>query len=466
MRKFEKGFILLGIFVVITLHLANAQGHDISVKINDVKDAEFIVGYHFGKQRLVHDTVVVDPQGLVTITGKDNLPPGVYFLYSSNLYFEFLVNEQNFTLSLDATSPYQSMKVERSPENELFRDFQLKMGDYQRKQRSIVDSLSKSSGQDSINLRNEYSQLAAEMSAVRQTMVENNKGSFFSDFISLMIGINVPDMDSIVDEGNRKLAQYEYYRDHYLDLVSNPERLMRTPVIHDYVMKYFNDLVIPQADSTILAIDDFLERMDDQPVAFRYWLVTLFNQYQESKIMGMDAVTVHLAEKYYLSGKADWVTEESKEDIRKEMRFIKPNLIGNPAPDMRLVDTLLNPLPIQKITNPFIVLYFYDPDCGVCRKKTPILKDAYADLKSEGAEVLAISTITELDKWKEYIRKNDLNWLNGGDPQGRSNFRVDYNVRSTPKVFVLGPERTIIAKSLDVSQLVGFIRDYKMLNDL
>ena len=463
-----KRFILICVCILGTVFSlkVNAQGHSIDIKLKGTTDQQVVVGYHFGKQRLLHDTVSVDTQGMIRIAGEDSLPAGVYFLYTPSFYFEFLVSEQSFQLALDVKDPYKSMTTSNSRENELFRNFQLQMGDYQRQQRSIIDSLSFTSGQDSLALREKYMQLVSEMNATRQSMVESNEGTFFSDFIALMSGIQVPGMDSIADEGDRKVAQFEYYRAHYMELVPDPQLLMRTPVIHEYVMKYFNDLVIPQADSTIKAVDDYLGRLEDRPIAFRYWLVTLFNHYQESKIMGMDAITVHLSENYYLTGKADWVTEESKEEIRKEIRFIKPNLIGRTAPDMRLVDTLLSPFKVQTINTPFLVLYFYDPDCGVCRKKTPVLKEAYEDLKSQGAEVLAISTISEMDKWKDYIKKNDLNWFNAGDPQGRSNFRVDYNVRSTPKVYVLGPDRTIIAKNLDVSQLLGFIQDYKLMHDL
>ena len=62
------------------------------------------------------------------------------------------------------------------------------------------------------------------------------------------------------------------------------------------------------------------------------------------------------------------------------------------------------------------------------------------------------------------IRDNDLNWINAADPQLRSNFRAEYNIDSTPKIFVVDNEKKIIAKRLDVDQLEDFIKRHQGLN--
>ena len=47
--------------------------------------------------------------------------------------------------------------------------------------------------------------------------------------------------------------------------------------------------------------------------------------------MGHDAVMVKIADDIYLSGKADWVSKEFKDDLRKQIDLIRPNLIGKKA---------------------------------------------------------------------------------------------------------------------------------------
>ena len=55
--------------------------------------------------------------------------------------------------------------------------------------------------------------------------------------------------------------------------------------------------VIPQIpDSIIPEIDMLIEKSRADSNLFRYMLITLFNYYGKSKIMGMDAVQVHIAD--------------------------------------------------------------------------------------------------------------------------------------------------------------------------
>ncbi|MEQ8535019.1 MAG: hypothetical protein RIB86_24405, partial [Imperialibacter sp.] len=50
---------------------------------------------------------------------------------------------------------------------------------------------------------------------------------------------------------------------------------------------------------------------------------------------------------------------------------------------------------------------------------------------------------------------------NAADPYYRSNMRRDYNVRTTPQVYILDKNKKIIAKKLEVEQLAGFIEQYR-----
>jgi peroxiredoxin len=134
------------------------------------------------------------------------------------------------------------------------------------------------------------------------------------------------------------------------------------------------------------------------------------------------------------------------------------------APRMNLLDTAMQPFSLNQLNEKYLIYFFYDPDCGHCKKKTPILKEAYPDLKKAGAEVIAICTITDTDKWKNFIKEQKLDWLNLGDPLYQNNFRMEYNVRTTPQLYVLNQERRIIAKKIDVEQVLDFIQNYELLD--
>ena len=44
---------------------------------------------------------------------------------------------------------------------------------------------------------------------------------------------------------------------------------------------------------------------------------------------------------------------------------------------------------LHKIEAPFTVLFFWDPDCGHCKKSMPKMLEFYDDFKDKGVEVFA-----------------------------------------------------------------------------
>ncbi|MBV6644114.1 MAG: redoxin domain-containing protein [Cyclobacteriaceae bacterium] len=443
-----------------------SQGHKIDFKLNGLQDSVVYIGYHLGENQFVHDTLeVIDQQ--FSLEGEEPIVPGLYFIYTPKAYVEFIVNEQHFQLEATLGKSYEEFQVANSRENELFKTFQVKMVTLQREQLTLQEKLKDATKVDSIEVQAKLVGLAAESKTFRDDLIAQNEGTFLASFLKMMDNVKVPLFADIPDGPDRELARYQYYRAHYFDIIDlEQDGLHRTPLMQRKIMTYL-DQVIPQHPDTIaLEIDKFISSLRSNPASFRFWVVSLFQKYQETKIMGMDAVVVHLAEQYYLSGEASWMTDEDLEKMRKEVNLLKPNLIGRPAPELVLLDTLLqvsNPLSLE---DRFVVLYFYDPDCGHCKKKTPVLRDSYYDLKDLGAEVVAVCTVTDVERWRNYIDENELDWINLADPYVQSDFRSTYNIRSTPQVYVLDENRKIIAKRLDVEQLESFIKDYSALENL
>ena len=97
-----------------------------------------------------------------------------------------------------------------------------------------------------------------------------------------------------------------------------------------------------------------------------------------------------------------------------------------------------------------------------CKEATPKLKEYYEKAKNSNIEIFAICTIADREKWTNYIQENQLEWINGWDPQRRSRFDYYYNVQSTPLVYILDRDKKIIAKKISVEDIDGFIENYKI----
>ena len=82
--------------------------------------------------------------------------------------------------------------------------------------------------------------------------------------------------------------------------------------------------------------------------------------------------------------------------------------------------------------------------------------------KTRALQSLPLTLENEFTGWKKYIEEYDLDWINGFESDfERPNFLWYYYIPTTPKKLVLGPDKTIIAKNLDVeTTLRTFIDDY------
>ena len=136
------------------------------------------------------------------------------------------------------------------------------------------------------------------------------------------------------------------------------------------------------------------------------------------------------------------------------------SLVGQEGPNVKAPDENGQLRSVHDLTAPYIVVYLYNPDCEHCQEQSPVLVDLYRNWQQQSpplVDVYAIAIDTEADIWKDYIRKIGMNWTNVFDPTNRSIYKT-YYVNITPEVYVLGPDRKIIAKNLNVNQIGEVIR--------
>ena len=284
--------------------------------------------------------------------------------------------------------------------------------------------------------------------------------------VKALMPIDIPEFKipegSLNPDSVRWLNNYLYTKNHFFDNISlTDERLLRTPILYSRLDAFFRNVVIQAPDSINKEIDKIIRICESDYKIFQFVSVFLFNHFRESEIMGHDAVMVKLADDIYLSGKADWVSKEFKDDLKKQIDLIRPNLIGNKAVDLVMNSYKGIFVSLYDIEKDFTILYFWEPDCGHCKEATPKLKEYYEQTHDYTYEVFAVCTTAEKDKWSKYIEENKLTWINGWDPERSSHFDYYYNVQSTPMIYILDKNKKIIAKKIDVEDIGSFIDNYR-----
>ena len=465
--------LLLLIFILLYPNLIFSQlkpGYEINLTINGLRDSSVYLAYHLGDKQYIQDTIILDGNGKTVIKGDAALPQGIYMVVlPGRTYFEILMSsDQFFSVSCSFKDYFNTLKFEGSDENTAFVAYQKKWGLLQEQMSSLTKRVQASKeNQDSVKIITS-ARLAQEkaMKEYLNNVVASNKGNMLAVLVKAILPSEIPEF--IIPAGVKNpdslkwVLNYNYNKDHFFDNIDfNDERLIRTPILHSKLNTFFANVVIQAPDSINKEIDIIIDKCKKNYKIFQFVSVYLFNHFRTSEIMGHDAVMVKLADDIYLSGKADWVSKEFKDDLRKQIELIRPNLIGKKAQNLVMDSYKGIFVSLYDIEKEFTILYFWEPDCGHCKESTPKLKEFYEKAKIDNIEIFAVCTTADKEKWAKYIDENKLTWINGWDPKRGSHFDYYFNVQSTPMVYILDKDKKIIAKKLSVENIGSFIDNYR-----
>jgi thiol-disulfide isomerase/thioredoxin len=477
---------LFSLFCLILISFEiQAQGYEIKVKISNLPSKQVILGHYLSKTMYPDDTVKLDQKGYGVFTGKKKLPVGMYLVYlPSASYFDLVIGEdQQFSLESDTADFLHTLSFKGSDENQIFLDFQ----HYFASLRNKADSLTTRIKAETDNvIKDELTSSLKKVNDQRiikiQQIQKEHPDLFISAFLRATLDVTVPDppkdKNGVVIDSN---WQYYYYRAHYFDNFDFTDaRLLRTPFYEDKIMTYLNK-VLPQIPDTLIpAIDNFIDKSRADSNLFRYMLITLFNYYGKSNIMGMDAVQVHIADKYYIKD-SWWSDAKFISDLKERTEKAKPLLIGAIAPDAELMsvppdhfksalaDTALRRFPhvgtkinLRQVQAKYLVLIFWEADCGHCKVAVPELYKIYENsLKNMDVKVLAISTLFGEEgkmKWVDFVNQHQLyDWINAWNPYSYD-FKMKYDVLTTPQIYILDENKKILAKRISPDQVEEIIK--------
>jgi len=444
--------ILTSVILLFFIAAQAQQGYDIKVHIEGLTDSVAYLGYYYGDKQYVKDTSRVT-NGSVVFQGKDSLDQGLYFFYApeSSAFFDVAMGaDQHFSISTNTSDYVKNMVVDGSEENKLLQEYKVTLAENQQKANQLREQIeaNKEDQAKSEELKSQMMSINEKVVAFQQDFVKTHPESMVAVLINITQTPEVP-------EGLDQTKKFYYYRDHFFDKVdfSDP-RILRTPVFHPKLIEFVEKMTMQQPDSIAKAASSVVEKAKANDQVFRYAVITYTSKYESSEIMGMDAVFVDLAEKYYISGLATWADSTVLANITEKVVKTKPNLIGKTIKPMVLYDTLMRPARIPSGQSKYTVLYFFSPDCGHCKKSTPKLKELLPKIKAQGAEVIGVCTMIEMDKFKEFLQEYEPNWKNYADLQYQ---RKPFNVETTPMVYVLDKNNKIIAKRIDLEKIEGFL---------
>ena len=452
-----------------TIFSQTKEGFSIHGKIRGIKDTTVFLAHYFGyNQQVIKDTATVDSEGNFHFVGNKILPEGLYLVsLPKSRYMDIIIGNQEFSFETDTTNLITKMKVMGSKENEAFFKFQQGMAKRFEEMRVLE---MKKKLNNSILAADKIKKLQTDISQYQKDWLKTTEGMFVNKLIKASQEPEIPasqkPLISRADTTAYFQFQMNYYKTHFWDNIDlTDERMVRTPFLQRKIERYFDELTIQTSDSISKNADLILARAKGRDVR-RYVIYKIANKYENPKILGTDGAFVHIAEKYYIGEPALWDTSTIRR-MRERVAVLKPLLIGKILPNLYLTDTLGNEIVVPKINADYTVLFIYDPECGHCRESAPKLAKMYQTLKLKNVKVIAASIDRTPEKWKKFIKEFKLEELIHGidihkNPQtGKeeyyTDFKNNFDIYSTPVVYILDEDKKIIAKRLPVEQIEDFI---------
>jgi len=180
------------------------------------------------------------------------------------------------------------------------------------------------------------------------------------------------------------------------------------------------------------------------------WLVTTF---ESTKNKGTDAVFVHIFDNYFTTPEENGIDVGTFSRVEQKANYFRPTLVGNIAPDIKLLDQNDKPQSLHGLKAKYTMLYFYSPLCDKCREATPKVIELFKQYEPKGLKGFAVCTDDKIDYWKAYVKENKLPWTCVMDRDDDLTVESKYSPNSLPNVFILDEDKKILANRVEFEEL-------------
>ena len=435
-----------------------AESPNIVIQVEGLTSGQsYLIGI-FTDQQYRLDSAQIDGTGKLVFSREEPYPAGFYLAwFPGNKTIQMLIDkDQTFTMTTNANSIYESLKVEGSLDNELL----YKNLNFQAAQQPAFNDIA-----NQLKSHKEGSPEFDALKAREKKLLEERKihldeiyakypQSFFTIFKKAGQNPEVRDVrkaDGTVDNATQV---YLYRKEFWKDVDFSDERLLYTPVISNKLNRYISEITPQNQDSIIKSAKALVDQVLEYPEYFKYFANAITIKYEPTKttLMDPEAVYVFMVQNYFTYQRAFWADSLQIRALQTRANEMAGSLLGKKEPDVKTKDINGQMRSIYEITAPYIVIFMFNPECEHCQEESPKLVRFYNEWKNKGLEVFTIALDTDEAQWKNFIRTSGLPGIHVFDPTNKSIY-AKYYVDNTPEIYVLNPDRTIIGKNLKVDQI-------------
>lgn len=422
---------------------------------------------HFAEQRFRADSVQIGANGAIRFKRDEPFQPGFYYVVVPNqAVVQLLIDQdQSMQLQANAADVIGTMQIKGNQENQVFYQ-NLKFEESQKPAFAEISQKMQGLQQGSPEyqaLKEQQDKLIAERRDHLKKLFTTYPNTLFTAF--KRAGQNPVLKEPKLANGEIDTqTQVEIFRQEFWDGVDfSDKRLLYTPVIFNKLKRYITELTAQNPVAIGKSTDELMAKVSgDDPAKKEYFKffanwITLNYEPTKTTLMDAEGVYVHMVQNYFTKERAFWTDSMTVYGLQQRASEMAASLVGQPAPNVISYDPNGQETALLDLKAEYLVVYMYNPTCEHCMEETPKLVQLYPTLKQQNGDVYGIALDTDHDEWTGYIRKTGMTWTNVFDPSNRSIYKK-YYVDVTPEIYVINPDRKIIAKNIKVNQIMEVIR--------
>ena len=400
----------------------------IRVEIEDYHQTLYLLKYKSDKSYVIADTAIYS-SGQHAFCNATNYPEGIYILADSNQQpiFEILIGkDQKFSIKVGDLMRNDTYIIKGSKETSAYFDIYNKTN----YNKLYIKALESEIEYFPDNIR-KIDSIKLNHNKYLESIKIKDRNSFLKTYIKFNKEIIIPQ--------EYKSNSEQYIIDHYFDHISLRDvRILNTRLLKNKLDDYFNNYMSEQSTVVILQKIDYLI---NQPTAgFRdyipqdlYKIRDYILWYLYSKYFDNDLIYIHLSDVYFSKLEINNLTQNIRNEIVKRADILRKITIGHLSPTFSYINDEGNQIDLSKIDSENTILFFYKPDCQKCIREKRIL--GLIKNRHENLTIL-------------YINISEENYS-----KVSQDIAVQYDITTTPSIYILDKEKRIIAKNIKAEDI-------------
>jgi thiol-disulfide isomerase/thioredoxin len=443
--------IVLSIILLLSVNFSLTQ--TVTLRIVDLVENKAALFTLSGEKISLVDSVNANSEGNFKF-GLDSKQSGIYRLtINNNTWLDFIHDNEDIELETASNNIVDSLKVIKSESNKIYYEFIKLNKDYKTKTELLQLILARYPKEDDYYQATKEKLIQVQEDYLYFVNVKAlaNPNSFIARYVR---SAQLP----VVETNIPFEEQLTYLKTHSLDNVNfNDDGLIYSDAFTNKTIEYLTYYRNPQLPLDLLekefmsAIDTILGKAKVNEIVYTHIVEYLLDGFKK---FGFNNVINYIVEDYVI--KDDLCLDEKlTTTLDRRIQQARNFKIGTVVPNIILTDSSGLMIELNKINADKTLIIFYASWCPHCQKLLPEIYDLYKNQKEKKFEVIAVSIDTVRTDWLDFVRTNNLNWLNVSDLKGWNGEAVtDYYIYATPTIFLIDRERKLIALPKNIEEIV------------